>query len=104
MTDDEKRRPDGPTEPPDQHMGTRRRGGESKVESKASRGVGECPGEVGDDAKQPGTLEEPPGEAQVETPDPNDVQVEPGGETGEVEPDGNVAHEDADADFNGDAC
>ena len=38
-TDDEKHCPDGPTEPPDQCMGMRGRGGESRVESDGSRSL-----------------------------------------------------------------
>jgi hypothetical protein len=86
-TGDDERRPEVPTEPPDQPKGTRARGSEQRVEeveSRALRGVekgAEAIGGDDNDKSRWGKLGEPHDEPRVESTDPTDVQVEPGGET-----------------------
>ena len=65
--DDEKRRPDGPTEPPDQRMGTRQRGGKSRVKSegsRSSRADGLGTGDSSVEACRPGKPDEQPNKAE----------------------------------------
>jgi hypothetical protein len=105
MTGDDERRPDGPTEPPDQPEGTRGRGGEARVETavlKASRDVEEGPSEDGDEDRRPGVPDEPlaSDELSTETRDRPAVQVEPGGEA-EAERNERATLESADAELDG---
>jgi hypothetical protein len=96
----DERCPDAPTEPPDMPEGTRGRGSREQVEtrvtrvSESSRDVDEDPGEVGGEERRPARPDESPVE-------PRGVQVEPGGETGEAERSKRAAHEDADAEVDG---
>ena len=76
----ETRQPAKPGDPDDKVEGARVEAVEMAV-SEASRGVEEWPGEVGNDENRPGTPEEPPNEPQVESNDPDSVQVKPGGKT-----------------------
>ena len=65
--DDEKRRPDGPTDPPDQRMGTRRRGGKSRVKSegsRSSRADGSGTGDSSVEVRRPGKPDEQPDEVE----------------------------------------
>ena len=97
-TGDAERRPDAPTEPPDKPDGTGRREGEQSVEeveaevSRASVEGTEVAGDDGDEERRLGKPDEPPDTPQVESSEPADVQVEPGGETA-TERDGSVARE-----------
>ena len=62
-TDDEKHCPDGPPDPPDQRMGTRRRGGKLRVESevsRSSRADGSGTGNSSVEAHRPGKPDEQP--------------------------------------------
>ena len=72
--------------------------------SKALREVEDGPGEDGDEERRPRRPDEPPGEPQVESAGPTDVEVEPGGETGEVECNRCAARENADADVDGEVA
>ena len=72
--------------------------------SKALREVEDGPGEDGDEERRPRRPDEPPGEPQVESAGPTDVEVEPGGETGEVECNKCAARENADADVDGEVA
>ena len=105
-TGDDERRPDTPTDPPDQSEGTRGRGGEERVESselrvsRAPNDVQEGLGENIDEECRPRRPGEPPNEAR----NPTDVQVEPGGKTGEVKRNGCTAHDDADAEVDGEVA
>ena len=92
-------RPAKPGSQDDEVEGTRVEAVETAM-SEALRGIEECPGEVSDDENQPRTPKEPSGKPQVKMPDPDDIQVEPGGETG-VERDGSAVHNDVDAADNG---
>jgi hypothetical protein len=111
---DDKRRPDAPTEPPNKPEGTRGRRSRKWVEmgvSRASRAhvradeVEKAMLRVLRDVKEErraGKPNEPPRQSLVESRDPREVEVEPGGKTGEAERSKHAAHENADAEANGD--
>ena len=102
-TGDDERRPDEPTEPPDKPEGMRWRGSEQRVGevelrvSRASTEGVEAAGDDGDEERRPGKPDEPPDRPQVESTEPADIQVEPGGET-DAERKGSATLESADAD------
>ena len=85
------------TEPPNTPEGTKVEGVETGA-SRVSREVEEDPGEDGNEQHRPRRPDEPPSEPRVESAGPTDVEVEPGGETGEVECNRCAARENADAD------
>jgi hypothetical protein len=85
----DRRRPDEPTEPPDM----------LKVSREVEGGVGDGD----DDERRPEKHDEPSNDPAIEPRDPKDVQVEPGGETSEAERSKHTAHEDADAEVDGEA-
>ena len=108
-TGDDERHPDEPTEPPDKPEGAGRRDGEQSVEEvessevevlRASTEGVEAVGDDGDEERRPGKPEKPPDRPPVESTEPADIQVEPGGET-DAERNGSVAHESADAGVDG---
>ena len=105
-TGDDERRPDEPTEPPDKPEGMGWRGSEQRVGevelrvSRASTEGAEAAGDDGDEERRPVKPNEPPDRPQVESTDPANIQVEPGGET-DAERNGSVAHESADAGVDG---
>jgi hypothetical protein len=63
----------------------------------------EGPGEGDDEERRPGVPDEPSDEPNVEPQDPQSVQVEPGGET-EARRNECAAHEDANAEVNGEVA
>ncbi|KAF8547286.1 hypothetical protein OG21DRAFT_1490356 [Imleria badia] len=101
-TGDDERRPDAPTEPPDQPEGTKEQGGELRVEAaesesrESSRWCTEGAGDVDDDGEGPGEPHERFVTLHEAARDPAHVQVEPGGEA-QVERNGSVTLESADA-------
>ena len=105
-TGDDERRPDTPTEPPDQPEGTTERGGEQRVEKAESRESRESrehtgsAGDVDDDGGGTGEPHEPSVTLHEAARDPAHIQVEPGGET-DAERNGSIALESADVQANG---
>ena len=105
-TGDDERRPEEPTEPPDKPEGMGWRGSKQRVGevelrvSRVSTEGAETAGDNGDEELRPGKPEEPPDRPQVESTEPADIQVEPGGGT-DAERNGSVAHESADAGVDG---
>jgi len=98
-TGDNEHHPDAPTELPDMPKGTRGQGGEVQVEMSVLGTSRECGGGTGDEGsnkRRPGKPTEPPDEPQLELRDCRDVQVDPGGETGQVERNECAAHGIAD--------
>ena len=98
----EMRRPTKPDVPHEEVEGTKVGAVETGV-LQASRSVQEGPGDGDDEEGRPGVPDEPPDEPEIEPHDPADVQVEPGGET-EVERIEHAAHEDANAEVDGEVA
>ena len=67
------------------------------------RGIHEGLGDGDDKERRPGVPDELSDEPNVEPRDPQSVQVEPGGET-KAEQNGCAAHEDADAEVDGEVA
>ena len=72
--------------------------------SEVSREVEDGPGKDGDEERRPRRPDEPPGEPQVESAGPTEVEVEPGGETGKVKHNRCAARESADAYVDGEVA
>ena len=100
---DEPRRPTKPNDSPDELEVTRMEEVEMSL-SKASRGVQEGPGDGDDEERRSGVPDEPPDEPYGEPRNPEGVKVEPGGKAGKVERNGCAAHDDADAEVDGEVA
>ena len=100
---DEPRRPTKPNDSPDELEVARVEEVETSL-SKASRGVQEGPGDGDDEERRPGVPDEPPDEPYGEPRNPEGVEVEPGGKAGGVERNGCAAHDDADAEVDGEVA
>ena len=73
---------------------------DSKMASRALTKGTEAAGNNGDEERQPGRPDELPNRPQVESTEPADVQVEPGGET-DAEQKGSIMLESTDTGING---
>ena len=96
----EMRRPEKPDDSPNEVEGAKVGEVETSL-SKALRGVQEGLGDGDDEERRPGVPDEPPDEPYGEPRNPEGVKVEPGGKAGKVERNGCAAHENADAEVDG---